>query len=713
MNSLEIRPSLKQDAVFLRSEHGIFVRHRDDSFVIRGQSAFQLLSALAPRMTGEQTLSELCDGLTEGQTSSVMSLVSMLVARGLVINHELPAEGVDVEALRTFADQVSFLEHFGDRGGRGFDRFRNAAILVVGDQTLAGSVVKSLQSNGSRRVRLMRPIDLEPNSSAQSAALDLQQADLVCFASLTPDPQVAVRLAEICEASNVAYLPAWRLGAELVLGLLATNRRETGSSSHDTPCWRCLWLRMQDNAIAGAADFWAGVTLGPSAMRPISVIPDHAGAIAGGLLAFEIFKHLSGVLRSELQDALVVVDLEHFTTSRDRPLLHPCCERGSQWLITDREQHEVGPAAAPPTKPGAVNYCVARRTGIFTAFCDDSLPQIPIATAAIEAPTLPAAFTSEGVVYGFAAAAHSEARANALHRALENYSLHTLRRTRRLANQGSVEAHDNGRRPSSLAFEELTTWLGTRGPSFNEEREAVLASTLDGSNVYRVPLSAVVASPALNGLAEFEPCADDVAAAATLADAVMGALVGAAGLLDLQALARGQRAAAAVPASELEADDRLRFYLAAAKSLDCPVEVYEVLGNAPVHSALLVLGGSFGGRIVARAGRSWSEALERAFLHACGWAQLIRAGVRVKHPSDAPLLETLRWSAVPIRPADAWRRTAAPASEDQIVAYLRAAGLEPLVADITPSDVAQLKTAHIARVLLRRVPVRTSLGGAA
>jgi hypothetical protein len=116
---------------------------------------------------------------------------------------------------------------------------------------------------------------------------------------------------------------------------------------------------------------------------------------------------------------------------------------------------------------------------------------------------------------------------------------------------------------------------------------------------------------------------------------------------------------------------------------------------------------------VARAGRSWSEALERAFLHACGWAQLIRAGVRVKHPSDAPLLETLRWSAVPIRPADAWRRTAAPASEDQIVAYLRAAGLEPLVADITPSDVAQLKTAHIARVLLRRVPVRTSLGGAA
>jgi bacteriocin biosynthesis cyclodehydratase domain-containing protein len=687
------------------------VRHREDSFVIRGQSAFQLLSALAPHMTGQQTLSELCDGLTEGQKSSVMSLVSMLMARGLVIDHELPAEGVDVQALRTFAGQVSFLEHFGDRGGRGFDRFRNAAILVVGDQTLAGSVVKSLQSNGSSRVRLLRPIDLELHSGARSAAVDFQQADLVCFASLTPDPQVAVRLAENCEASNVAYLPAWRLGAELMLGLLATNGREAGPSSHDPACWRCVWLRMQDNAIAGAADFWAGVTLGPSAMRPVSVIPDYAGAIAGGLLAFEIFKYLSGVLRSELQDALVVVDLEHCTTSRHRPVLHPCCERGRQWLITDRELPQVGPAAAPPTKPSAVHNCVARRTGIFTTFCDDSLPQIPIATAAVEAPVLPPAVTGEGVIYGFAASALSEARADALHRALENYSLHTLQRTKLLANQVSVEADDNGRRPPSLVFEELTTWLGTRGLSLNDEREAVLASTLDGSKVYRVPLSAVVASPALKGLAEFEPCADDVAAAATLADAVTGALAGAAGLIDLNGLARGQRAVAAVPASELEADDRLRFYLAAAASLDCPVEVYEVLAKAPVHSALLVLGGSFGGRIVARAGRSWSDALERAFLHACGWAQLIRAGVRARHPSESPLLETLRWSAVPVLPGDPGRRAAAPASEDQIVGYLHAAGLEPLVVDITPSDVAQLKAAHIARVLLRRIPVRTSLDG--
>ena len=705
------RPSLKQDAVFLRSQHGVFVRHREDSFVIRGQSAFQLLSALAPHMTGEQTLSELCDGLTEGQKSSVMSLVSTLIARGLVIDHELPAEGVDVEALKTFASQVSFLEHFGDRGGRGFDRFRKAAILVVGDQTLAGSVVKSLQSNGSSRVRLMRPIDLDIPSGARSVALDLQQADLVCFASLTPDPQVAVRLAENCEASNVAYLAAWRLGAELILGPLATNGRETGPSSHDPACWRCVWLRMQDNAIAGAADFWAGVTLGPSAMRPVSVIPDHAGAIAGGLLAFEIFKYLSGVLRSELQDALVVVDLEHCTTARDRPVLHPCCERARQRLIVDREQPQAGPAAAPPTRPSAVHNCVARRTGIFTAFADDSLPQIPIATGAVEAPALPPALTSDGVIYGFAASALSEARTDALHRALETYSLHTLRRTRRPANQVRVEAGDNGRPPPSLVFEELTTWLGTRGRSSNDECDAVRASTLDGSKVYRVPLSAVVASPALNGLAEFEPCADGVAAAATLADAVTGALAGAAGLIDVDGLARGQRAVVAVPASELEADDRLRFYLAAADSLDCPLEVYEVLTTAPVHSALVVLGGSFGGRIVARAGRSWSDALERAFLHACGWAQLIRAGVRAQHPSDSPLLETLRWSAVPILPGDPGRRAAAPAGDDQIVGYLHAAGLEPLVVDITPSDVAQLKAARIVRVLLRRIPLRTSLGG--
>ena len=116
------------------------------------------------------------------------------------------------------------------------------------------------------------------------------------------------------------------------------------------------------------------------------------------------------------------------------------------------------------------------------------------------------------MIYGFAASALSEARTDALHRALETYSLHTLRRTRRPANQVRVEAGDNGRPPPSLVFEELTTWLGTRGRSSNDECDAVRASTLDGSKVYRVPLSAVMACPAVNGLAEFEPCADGVAA---------------------------------------------------------------------------------------------------------------------------------------------------------------------------------------------------------
>src|SRR6202035_1729409 len=142
-----------------------------------------------------------------------------------------------------------------------------------------------------------------------------------------------------------------------------------------------------------------------------------------------------------------------------------------------------------------------------------------------------------------------------------------LRRTRRLANQVSVDANDNGRQPPPLVFEELTTWLGTRGRSDNDELDAVPASTLDGSKAYRVPLSAVVASPALDGVAECEPCADGAAAAAPLADAVSRALTSAAGLIDLDGIARGQRAVAAVPASELEADDRGRFYLAAADSL--------------------------------------------------------------------------------------------------------------------------------------------------
>jgi hypothetical protein len=699
------RPKLKQDAVFLRAQEGVLVKHHDASFMLRGKSVYNVLSALSPLMTGELTLADLCAELPPGQKAAVQSLVRLLFERGLLMDHEPPVATIGIGELQEFGTQISFLEHFGDRGARGFERCRNARVIVVGDRALGAVVVATLRRNGSAGAHFMSTAVCDPAFDA--APIGFGKVDLVCFASLVPDPRAAARLAAISEARNIGYLLAWRLGDELVLGPLTTNPDKGTEFGADAACWRCLWLRMLDNGVHGAADFWAGVTLGAAAMQPTTVIADSAGAMAGGVLAFEIFKYLSGVMKSELQDAAVVIDLKHFSTSKERVLVHPCCDHHQDWLIgAGAQAGNPSPAERDPLLAGRT--FVSRRAGIFTAFRDEALEQLPIATAAIEAPALPSAFTNRGLVYGFAPSAMADARADALYRALEIYAAHLLGR----GDGKQDQRQPNGSQLRILEPHEIATWTGASAHRSSIVGKTVRAQSLDGLTEYRVPFGAVAAVPVINHWAEYEPTMDGLAAAASYEGAVSRGLVQAAGLIDLLALARGARQIAAVPARLTEDNEHLRFYLAAARNLDCPVDVYQVSGGGPVHVALVVAGGALGGSLIARAGRSCSEALEQALLQTCGWAQLALGGIDPT-PIESGLLNTLRWQLVRVVESGLDNRNAAPATNDEIVAHLRSVGLEPLVVNLTPPDVAELGVAHVVRVLTRRVAGTDAPRGAA
>jgi hypothetical protein len=218
-----------------------------------------------------------------------------------------------------------------------------------------------------------------------------------------------------------------------------------------------------------------------------------------------------------------------------------------------------------------------------------------------------------------------------------------------------------------------------------------------------VPFGAVAALPVVDHWAEYEPASDGLAAAASYEDAMSRGLVQAAGLIEMLALARGARQIAAVPAQQIEDDQHLRFYLAAARDLDCPIEVYKVLVGGPVHVALVVAGGALGGSLFARAGRSWTDALEQALLCACGWAQVARGGIQPKLPIESGLLESLRWRVVSVAESEQTSRVPALATNDEIVEHLHSVGMEPLVVNLTPPDIAQAGVAHVVRILTRRI----------
>ena len=83
-----VRPRLRHDVVFAESPDGVLLRHSDHGFLLKGRSAYRLVSSLSPYLTGEHTVAELCAGLGRPQADMVTATVrtNSAAIRGLVRN---------------------------------------------------------------------------------------------------------------------------------------------------------------------------------------------------------------------------------------------------------------------------------------------------------------------------------------------------------------------------------------------------------------------------------------------------------------------------------------------------------------------------------------------------------------------------------------------------------------------------------------------------
>src|SRR4051812_23473996 len=91
---MDIRPRLRNDVVFLRVDTGIYLRSSDNSCVLRGPGAYEWMSILGPRMTGESSVAELCEGLDDSRRTTAVGLMRTLLNRGFA--RAVPAPDVRV-----------------------------------------------------------------------------------------------------------------------------------------------------------------------------------------------------------------------------------------------------------------------------------------------------------------------------------------------------------------------------------------------------------------------------------------------------------------------------------------------------------------------------------------------------------------------------------------------------------------------------------------
>src|SRR5215510_6508126 len=77
-----LRPKLRHDTAFLPTPAGAYVHNNDSGFVIKGEQAYRWIAVLAPMLTGQHTVAELCERLPSAHQQTVFQLISALLDRG-------------------------------------------------------------------------------------------------------------------------------------------------------------------------------------------------------------------------------------------------------------------------------------------------------------------------------------------------------------------------------------------------------------------------------------------------------------------------------------------------------------------------------------------------------------------------------------------------------------------------------------------------------
>jgi len=671
-----VRPRLRTDMAFLEASGGVYVHGHGDAFLVRGAAAYRYLSALLPHLDGSATVSELVAGLTEAHAASVRSLIGTLASRGVIVDSPGPGPVADPEVRARFAGQIGLLEQHGDDGA-GFLRAAQARVLVVCEDTgPATALANALTANGVGGIHPGR-VWAETGSDLPTAAV--ADTDLVCLiAAHRPSPAL-FSLAGAARAAGAAFVSLVRVGEQLVLGPWQHGDGNTAGL-------HSAMLRLSDNGMPGTAGIWQAAAAGIAAAARPAALPDAAVSIAVSVAGFEIFKALSGVIPSDVDAAIVVMNPERLTIRQERVVQHPASPRGS---AVKGAATGPGDTAEPSLEHAYQRFekVIAEAAGIVRRFEDHTITQIPVKVSALIAPA-----AAPAPIVAFGSGILLEARLAALEEASLRYAVNIARRCEQLL----IPA-----RPDAEVVEagQAVSWLGATPP---DDDPFVAATGIAGLAPLAFPRGAVLAGPWDRQAARFEPDLLGLAAASTPGEAMSRALLGAAGAYTVAAVARGEVPVSAVEdpliadGADPQQHRRLSMLAEAVRHDGRSLTFYLARGVVPV--AIVRVQHGPGEEITVRAGHSWFGAAESALRTIVGMRQIAASPTGWTSPC-LPAAPALGWFSVSGRTSDASALNEIVGHES-LVTRLASAGLRGGVVDLTPPDLAGVT--NIVRVLLFR-----------
>ncbi|WP_018548805.1 TOMM precursor leader peptide-binding protein [Streptomyces sp. LaPpAH-108] len=739
------RPRIRRDVLFTQTPDGVLFHNAHGGFNVVTQNAYRFASLIVPHLDGERRVDELCTGLGDKQRAMVHGLVRALYARGFArdAGPRPAADPLPPQVAKRFAHQVDYLDHYADDAAARFLRFRSTPVAVLGSDALARWAALGLLRNGCEAVAVTEGpapavLSRELHGVAGTAELDAEIAELTeagCpprvarlpeptdgtygWADLDgwdtvlvtgPDaPRQLLRLQTEGIPAGRRLLGAWTFGDRAVVGPAVTA---------GTPgCWSCAALRLGAGAeAADSAELWASV--GPAAPlgTPARVLAGPLAGMLGNLLAFEVFRLVTGALPAETRGQVVVQDLDSLDVLTEPLLPHPRCPfcAGTAPVAAAhaepvpgdvlREAHAddraaLLPADGPADEAAAKaaltelerrDVLVHAAAGVFTAYADDDWEQTPLKLSTVRLGLAPGRVREVS-----AAEVHhvAGARLAALFRAAEVYAEHVVPpHTLDPASREAASGKWTRVAPAELA---LSSGLDVPADRIAAWSEGV--SLLDGRTVL-VPTGATRTLGGWNDQGLFERTSAGTGAGGSPRAALTRALRTA---LAYDALRRAVRRAAPVRALDLgtpTGDPELLFLLRSAENLGVTAEVLDLTGTdgrLPVALARFTAPGSGETRWAVGSGLRPRETVVEALRDLLGAEQLRGAGA--EPDTGDPVWEDLEVSTLVASDAVPLGETGTTwaAVLDGLAADGRDAFAVPVAAaDLAAGDV------HVARVLL-------------
>jgi putative thiazole-containing bacteriocin maturation protein len=727
----EFRPKLKQDSIFLPNNDGVLFRNGGNVFFLKGASIYRWVSSLAPHLTGEHTLEELCRSLDPGRREMVVRLVHTLLEKGIVKDHVVEdLTTLPVAVRERFAPQIELIDHYAASPITRFKAFRQSRLLLAGSGVALRTLASSLARNGLETLflapttgaeDLCRTVEEEVASlwgegagvltsvervspTCLGSEIDLSRFDVVAYCSNDGSLHDAHLLNERCFRAGVEFLPGFVFGGRSYIGPLV----RPGSEG----CWQCALMRLSANLEEGeAGSLWKRVALrGRLADEPFAAFATTARMMANSL-AFELFKARTGHQLPESQGGLLVQDLETLESARVNLLAHPLCEVCAvsdpdseaarlEDLVGGRCDRKV---TAEEQLQNWYRF-IDPRAGFARSFADEEAEQIPLRTT-----LLVMGHPAEPAARPFRISAQSvESTAVARHQALleaVNRYAQAVPDERRMVSGSYEELFESGKEP--VAPDELSLWSGIQTFDRRAPSAWLPAYSTFSRRMRHVPAAAVYPQSALNRDTAFERAAAGQAVGLSYAEALTAGLLSALCFERLRDVLKGSAQIVSLDAETLRGDDAdVSYLLKTLERLEGRVRLLELAGDVPVRVVLACTDAKeAGGEEVIRVGSSLArmDAVRQALVGVVGTLQDRAAGPWPDAPSYLSEVTFSRFSLpvdAAVKPLERTRYGETPADVEDVYRLLRGCGRDVLFVNTSPADVWSTGTFMTGTVLL-------------